>query len=485
MLDQLLNIIKKLIPKKLFKLLQPFYHWLLAKISAFIYGYPSNKMIIIGITGTAGKSSTCYFIAQILEQAGFKVGMTTTTLFKIGNYEWLNDKKMTMLGRFQTQKLLKQMVKKNCEIAIIETSSQGIEQYRHIGINYDILVFTNLYPEHIEAHGGFENYKKAKGKLFKYLSHSKHKDVKKLRQVQKIKKLGKFIKKTIIVNLDDEYAGYFLNFKADKKIGFGVNYELETKNYGNGFETIKAGDVKNENGKIKFIIHNLSAAALADAGSLFTTPLLGNYNIYNVLAGISVAKILGVNWEKIKTAVANLKPLPGRLEFIQDAQDNLGVNIIVDYAFEPRALEKLYETVKSIDHNKIIHILGSAGGGRDKARRPILGQIAAKNADIVIVTNEDPYDEEPMKIIDEVAAGAEEIKNQRPKTANQKSETQILKILDRREAIRKALKLAKKNDLILITGKGAEQAICVKNGKKIPWDDRKVVKEELSHLSSK
>jgi len=224
---------------------------------------------------------------------------------------------------------------------------------------------------------------------------------------------------------------------------------------------------------------------LADAGSLFTTPLLGNYNIYNVLAGISVAKILGVNWEKIKTAVANLKPLPGRLEFIQDAQDNLGVNIIVDYAFEPRALEKLYETVKSIDHNKIIHILGSAGGGRDKARRPILGQIAAKNADIVIVTNEDPYDEEPMKIIDEVAAGAEEIKNQRPKTANQKSETQILKILDRREAIRKALKLAKKNDLILITGKGAEQAICVKNGKKIPWDDRKVVKEELSHLSSK
>ena len=162
MLSRILNLIKKIIPKKLFKFFQPAYHWILAKASAFVYGYPSNKLIVIGVTGTAGKSSTCYFISQILEKAGLKVGMTTTTLFKIGKKEWLNDKKMTMLGRFQTQRLLKKMVKEKCKVVIIETSSQGIDQFRHVGINYDILVFTNLYPEHIEAHGSFENYYQAK-----------------------------------------------------------------------------------------------------------------------------------------------------------------------------------------------------------------------------------------------------------------------------------------------------------------------------------
>ncbi len=468
MLNRILNLIKKILPKKLLKKILPVYHFLLAKLSALIYNYPSEKMLVIGVTGTAGKSSSCYFIAQILESAGYKVGLTTTTLFKIDTREWLNNKKMTMLGRLQTQKLLAQMVTEKCQVAIIETSSQGIEQFRHIGINYDILVFTNLYPEHIENHGGFENYKKAKGKLFKYLTNCSNKKL-----IIKNQELN--IAKTIIINGDDEHAEYFLNFKIDRKIVYGVNNELRIMNYGKSVEKICAEKVIKENTIIKTIIHN----------SLFIIHLLGDYNLYNVLAGLSVAKILNIDEEKIKTAVANLKPLPGRLEFIKN---NRGIKILVDYAFEPEALKKLYVVVKDVPHNHIIHVLGAAGGGRDSQKRPKMGLLAAENSDVIIITNEDPYDENPQKIIDEVAKGTEfpstyQGEDSRHGVAEGEVKEKLFKILDRREAIKKALELAQENDLILITGKGAEQAICVANGEMIPWDDRQVVREELKKIS--
>ncbi len=410
MLNKILNLLKKIIPKKLFKFGQPVYHYLLSKLSALIYGYPSNKMIVVGVTGTTGKSSSCYFMAQILEKAGLKVGMSTTTLFKVGNKEWLNDKKMTMIGRFQLQGLLKQMVKDKCDVVIVETTSEGIKQFRHLGISYDILVFTNLYPEHIESHGSFEKYKEAKGKLFKYLSKTKKKKV----------------EKTIIANLDDEHSEYFLNFKADEKFTYGID---------------KDADVKLNDLKIN---------------------LLGGYNRYNVLSGVAVAKALKVEEDKIKFAVENLKPLPGRLEFIENSK---GIKILVDYAFEPKAVQTLYNILKNVEHHRIIHILGSTGGGRDKDRRPVLGKLANDNADIVIVTNEDPYDEDPMEIINQVASSVDSNK--------------LHKILDRREAIQKALKIAERDDLVLITGKGAEQKMCVADGKMVDWDDRKVLKEEL------
>jgi len=172
--------------------------------------------------------------------------------------------------------------------------------------------------------------------------------------------------------------------------------------------------------------------------------------------------------EKIIDAISKLKPLPGRLEFITN---NLNFKILVDYSFEPKALEKLYETIDDIGYKRLIHVLGSTGGGRDKARRLILGKMAGEKADIVIITNEDPYDENPQKIIDDIGMGLADIEQNKRK--------KVFKILDRRAAIIKALSLAQKNDLVLITGKGAEQAICIAKGKKIPWDDRTVIREEL------
>jgi UDP-N-acetylmuramoyl-L-alanyl-D-glutamate--2,6-diaminopimelate ligase len=180
----------------------------------------------------------------------------------------------------------------------------------------------------------------------------------------------------------------------------------------------------------------------------------------------------GLSLEQVKIGLESVTCLSGKLERIDLGQD---FGIIVDYSFEPRAMTKMYETMNILPHNKIIHLLGSCGGGRDQSRRPLLGSLAGEKADYVIITNEDPYDEDPQLIIQQVSAGAE--------AAGKKLGINLFQISDRREAIAKALKLANTGDLVLITGKGAEQYICLANGKKIPWDDRRIVREELSKLT--
>lgn len=437
----MLNQLKKIIPRSLLNL----YHYFLAIAANFFYGSPSDKLIVIGVTGTSGKSSVVYLISKILEKAGFRVGVASTFLFKIDKKEWLNDKKMTMVGRLALQKMIKQMVKANCQYAIIETTSQGIEQFRHLGLNYDILVFTNLWPEHIEAHGSFANYKNAKLKLFKKLKD------------QPIKLIaGQKIKKTIIVNLDDESANDFLNNWAQDKFGFTL-----TNNSTNQGRVIRAENPKTTS----------AGAELKVSNQPFSLKLFGQHNISNVLAAITVGLTQGLSLSAMAEGLANLSGIPGRIEFIDQGQK---FGVVVDYAYEPKAVLALYETVKLISRQKIIHLLGSCGGGRDIWRRPVLGEIAGQRADYVIVTNEDPYDEDPKQIIDQVAEGA--IK------AGKIIDKNLFKVLARREGIRKALSLASPGDLVLVTGKGCEPVMAVANGKLIPWDDRQVVREELSKI---
>ena len=207
-MNKILNIIKKIIPRSLFEKMQPGYHLALNWLAGVWYGFPSNKLLVVGVTGTTGKTTTVFMIAEMLRKAGFKVGYTSTAMFSDGQKDWLNDKKMTMLGRFFTQRMLRRMVKNKCQVAIVETTSEGIVQYRHRFINYDIVLFTGLYPEHIDSHGSFENYKKAKLKLFEHLENSKVKNIQDTRH--KIQTSSK----TIIVNLDDEQAKDFLDFKG-------------------------------------------------------------------------------------------------------------------------------------------------------------------------------------------------------------------------------------------------------------------------------
>ena len=262
-MNKLLRIIKKLIPKFLFSALQPFYHRTLSVAASAVYGNHSAKLKVIGVTGTNGKSTVVNLIAELLQAKG-RVGLTATTNFRIGSREKLNDQKMTMLGRFQTQKLLKQMVNAGCKYAIIETSSEGLIQARHLGINYDIVVFTNLTPEHIESHGGFDNYKKAKGRLFKHLTNRKRKIINQ-----------KSIPKIIIANVDDKHADYFLSFPADKKITFGTGGEAN----------FQADKIRNTGYGLEFFVGSM----------LYQINILGKFNIYNALPAIAVGSLFDIS----------------------------------------------------------------------------------------------------------------------------------------------------------------------------------------------
>jgi UDP-N-acetylmuramoyl-L-alanyl-D-glutamate--2,6-diaminopimelate ligase len=428
------RIIKKLVPKFLLSA----YHWSLAKIAAIYYRHPSDELIVIGVTGTNGKTTTVNFISQILECLDQKTGLASTVNFKVADKEWLNDKKMTMLGRFQTQKLLRQMVDKGCRYAIIETSSQGIDQYRHVGVNYDVAIFTNLSPEHIEAHGGFKNYRAAKEKLFYHLSKSKKKKIDE-----------HVIDKTIISNADDDETDRLKEILVDQFITYGFNNSCDYQG--------------------KHILLDDGLAALEIENHIIKTKILGKFNNYNLLAALVSARILGFDIEEI--ANCQISGVPGRQEFIDNKEK---FKILVDYAPEPQSLKHLYKAIELLPKQRLIHVIGSCGGGRDIARQPILGELAGQKASVVIVTNEDPYNDDPQKIIDNVAEGA--IK------AGKELDKNLFKILDRREAIKKALVLANDDDLVLITGKGAEQFICGANGKKIAHDDRQVVRELLKTI---
>ncbi|MDO8669789.1 MAG: UDP-N-acetylmuramoyl-L-alanyl-D-glutamate--2,6-diaminopimelate ligase [Candidatus Buchananbacteria bacterium] len=437
--------IKKFIPRKILDN----YHKSLALGSKLAYLNPSQKMIVIGVTGTNGKSTTVFMIARILEEAGYRVGATSTALFKIGDKEWLNDKKMTMLGRNELQKILRDMVSAGCQYAVIETSSEGIKQYRHLGVNYDVAVFTNLTPEHLEAHGSFENYKKAKEELFAKLKYDGHKEIG-----------GKKIDKIIVANTDDEHIKDFIKYQADAKYGFGLkgksqDGELKAK--------VEADNIVLGEQGVSFDVYDFK----------INLKLFGQFNVYNALSAITVAQSQGIDISICKSALEKIENIPGRMEFINEGQN---FKVLVDYAPEPESLRQLYDSINKhnlVDHSrKIIHVLGSCGGGRDRARRPVLGRLAASHSDYVVITNEDPYDDDPQEIMKEVAEGAQ--------AGGKEINKNLFKILDRREAIKKAMSLAVAGDLVLLTGKGCEQAIAVKGGQKIPWDERQVAREILA-----
>jgi UDP-N-acetylmuramoyl-L-alanyl-D-glutamate--2,6-diaminopimelate ligase len=402
---------KEFLKKFLPSFVLSFYHFILAFLGALIYGFPSKKLILIGVTGTNGKTTTTEMIASIFEKAGKKIALLNSIRFKIGEKEEINKLRMTMPGRFFIQRFLKTAAKEGCEFAILEVTSEGIKQHRHRFLDFKVAVFTNLAPEHIEAHGSFEKYREAKGKLFQAT------------------------KEIHVINVEDKNSDYFLKFPAKRKITYGL----------------KTGDINLKNTKIKLKIP-------------------GEFNLYNALAAISVAISQGIDKDFAIKVLEEFKGVPGRMEEVISKP----FKVIVDYAFTPNALEKVYQTLRTsnfqLPNSKLICVLGACGGGRDKWKRPVLGELAANYCDEVIVTNEDPYDEDPWQIIEQVASG---------------TKGKARKILDRREAIKAALKLAKEGDIVVITGKGCEPSICVAGGRKIPWDDRKVVKEEFQKIYEK
>lgn len=422
MIDNTLEKIRRVIPSTIFKTFQPIYHWTLSFLAALWYRFPSRKIKVIGVTGTKGKSSTVEILNAILEESGYKTALSSTIRFKVGELSSENLYKMTMPGRFAIQRIIRKAVKHKCDYIIIEMTSQGSLLYRHRFIQLDALIFTNLAPEHIEAHGSYENYISSKLDIADRLVKSKKKD------------------KVLIVNADDKESYRFLEYNADRKITYSIN---DARPY----------EIKREN--ISFTLNN----------KVVISQLSGLFNLYNILAAISTAKSHGVSDETIIRAIEKFDGIPGRVQKIESMKSDIAkqdFTVIVDYAHTPDSLEKLYQVFQS---SKNICVLGGTGGGRDSWKRKEMGRIADQYCDEIILTDEDPYDEDPRKIVDDVARG---ITSQIPTI-----------IMDRREAIREAIHRAQSGDSILITGKGTDPYIMGLRGLKTPWNDARIAKEEI------
>src|SRR3989339_605957 len=418
-------------------------HWLYAWYGAFKYGHPSREMTLVAVTGTSGKSSVIHFLRQVLMANGKKVGSLSTIEFCLGEECRLNDQKMTMLGRTKIQEYLREMKNNGCEIAIVEVTSEGFLQHRHRFIDFDMVALTNLYPEHLEAHGGLANYKKAKLGIFQAVSGTDGKN------------------KTAVINGDSEYCRGFGRLSFANKYYFSrgdkKSYCLGDQNS----QTIVAREIKIDEEGLNFFIGETE----------FHPRLYVDHQLDNLLVVISLARALDLTWSEIQNGVNQVKDPPGRIEFIPEAEKR-GFQVIVDYAFEPIALEALYKVVRRLQPNRIIQVAGATGGGRDHSRRQKNGQLMGNQADLIIITDEDPYDDDPLSIMQAVAEGVEK--------AGKKKNKNYFIIPDRRQAIERAIELAKTGDLVLVTGKGSEQAICVARGRKIPWDDREEVRRAIA-----
>lgn len=420
-------------------------HFLIAYFSYWRYGRPGRKMIVVGVTGTKGKSTTSRYIASVLQAGGFKVGLLSTVEFQIGEKRWLNDKKMTMLGLGQIQKMLSDMVTAGCQYVVVETSSEGILQYRHFGLHYDIAVFTNLGTEHGERHGGFENLRADKGKLFAELSKHGHKILN-----------GKKIEKIILANLDDANADFYLNYWADKKIGYTLKATTNSQ-----VSNIFSGKINSSDDHgTDFEVDNYK----------YHLNLVGDFNVYNALAALAVGQSQNISEDKIASGLDNVKMLEGRMEFIEEGQD---FKVIVDYAHEPMSFTELFKTLRKITKDKVIAVIGSDGGGRDVGKRAKMGEVAGQLCDFVVISDVNCYDEDPKQIAEMLAAGARQ--------SEKKDDQDLFVVVDRFKGIQKAFSLAKPGDVVVITAKGTEPYIAVANGEKIAWDDRTVAREILSH----
>jgi len=435
-----MQFIKKLIPKALLKIIRPIYHGLVAILASFYFGNPGEKMVVIGVTGTTGKSSTIAMLAHLLNAAGKKSGFSTTVNFSNGQQTFMNKRGLSMPGGFELQKRLQQMHLSGCKYAIIECTSEGLAQNRHLGINFDMAVFTNLSRAHLDAHGSFGNYKHAKAKLF---------------SLGNLPKKSFFSKKVIGVNFDDAMSGFYLSFKSDEK--FGVTFtKVQTRDASKQF----FAQVTKSEPPMEFEVQNTK----------FSLDLLGVFNVKNAALAVACANVLGVDLNQASEALKNFHGIPGRMEKVPNSS---GFQIIVDYGCEPASIQAALEEASILPRNRLIHVFGSTGGHRDVSKRFDFGKTSAQYADCIIVTNDDVYDTDPQIIAENILEGINSFKLRKP---------QYEIILDRRLAIAKALSIAEKDDIVLITGKGSEQFLVLPDNKRIEWDEVSVIKEELEKL---
>lgn len=395
-------------------------------VSAY-YGNPARSLRVIGVTGTNGKTTTVNYINEILKEAGHSTAMFSTATIEVAGKAERNELNATVASTGEMQRFFRRAKQAKVDFAVLEFPSHALHQHKLDTVPVEVAVMTNLTQDHLDYHGTMENYAGVKAKLFSGLP------------------------KFIVLNRDDEWFEYFDQFPAEaQKMTYGKHVAADAH-----IDRVK---LFRKGTEADLTIDHQTKLELA-------TALPGEFNAYNMVAAASVAYLLGVNLEAITEGIANLEAVPGRFDRIEAEK---GFDVVVDYAHTPDALEKLLTTAKSITKRRVILVFGACGD-RDKSKRPIMGEIAAKLADRIFLTDEESYNEDPDQIRAQIYEGIEKAKGQ----------VRTTEVADRREAIKKAIEVAKKGDTILVTGMGHEVYRIV-NGERLPWNDEQVVRELLA-----
>lgn len=414
MIPTLKSLVRPLIPKALLSL----YHRSLVTLAALRFGHPGKHLTVILVTGTKGKSTTCEMLYALLATSGERPALLSTIRFATPERSRPNLFKMSVPGRFFVQRFMREALHDRATHLILEMTSEAIVQHRHLFTYPNAVVFTNLAPEHIESHGSLEQYKQAKLQLRALLEASPKRP------------------RIMVANHSDPVGHEFLKAAVEKRIPYSL---------------ADAHPHTTDASGSRFVFR----------GELISMPLPGEFNLLNALAALTLCEALGLPLPPQKAALEKFSRVPGRTESITRGQD---FRVIVDYAHTPDSLRAIYSAFPP----RRICVLGNTGGGRDRWKRPEMGRIADEHCDVAILTDEDPYDEDPMAILEEMRPGFVTLT---PRI-----------ILDRREAIRAALAEARSGDTVLITGKGTDPYIMRAKGMREPWSDKRVVEEELNAL---
>jgi UDP-N-acetylmuramoyl-L-alanyl-D-glutamate--2,6-diaminopimelate ligase len=433
LMDKIPNYNKLVIP----------YHVLRADLAAHEYGFPGKKMRVIGVTGTNGKTSTCFLIWKMLNAAGHKTGLMTTVAWGVDKLE-KQIEHMTTVDAKTLNYRMKKIADAGAEFLVLEVTSHALAQHRTFGVPIEIAVMTNVTHEHLDYHKTFENYRDAKRRLFKMAKYG-------------------------VVNEDDKSWSYFAK-NVKEYITYGINSGiLRAKDVRLGAQGVEY--FVDDEGSVgdKHAAENKQMRGNKNAtGDMLRikTKIPGEFTVYNSLAAVAVGLKLGLSKEQISQGILALDSVEGRMNRVDLGQN---FEVIVDYAHTPDAFLKVYESVVPGKKGRIISLFGGAGR-RDESTRGERGEIAAKNSDIVIVTEDDSRDENPAEIAEEFVKGAEQAGFLRGKN--------LLVELNREKAIQMAVDLAKKDDIVLILGKGHEKTILRATGA-VPFEDLKVTEKAL------
>ena len=420
----------------------------LARLSCAFYGHPSSSMVLIGITGTNGKTTTSYLIESILKEDGRKVGVIGTVNYRYPGREMAAA--TTTPESLDLQRTLREMRDAGVTHAILEVSSHSLHLQRVRGCDFDVALFTNLTRDHLDYHLSMEEYFRAKQLLFTQALAESRKE-----------------KRFAVINIDDPRGDELSRVAAGSPIRYGVIQRGEIWP-----ETVEEG------------ADGVRCRVVTPRGSWETSsPLIGRHNLYNILGAVGSAEALGVPPQAIASGIARLQRVPGRLERVPAAD---GIRVFVDYAHTPDALERALETLRRLRPARLIVVFG-CGGDRDRGKRPVMGKVGAAGSEVAIITSDNPRTEDPLGIIGEVEEGARSTGRRKfpslEMSAGFDSPGYAL-VPDRREAIRAAIGLARSGDVVLIAGKGHEDYQVLGHGK-IHFDDREEAAEALASLSGR